>query len=81
MLDKNSWSNEGFDKYINYVVSIYSLNESTFTIEEILSVHKCNETDKKLFSNNYEFIDFEKFDRIWPTLSCLDNPEKLRLRT
>ena len=45
-----------------------------------LTTHKCNETDKDLFSKNWDYIDSRSIEKVWPHLYCLDNPEKIELR-
>ena len=40
-------------------------------------LHKCNETDKSLFSQNIDYVDPDLYEIFWPQLQCLDNPEKV----
>ena len=60
-------------------MSLWERKGEEFVNEEIFSTHKCNETDRDLFSQNDVIIDQKTLDRDWPYLVCLDNPEKIRL--
>ena len=44
-------------EFINYDVSIWSYDGYKFTLDETLSTHKCNETDKSILAQSFESID------------------------
>ena len=46
------FENDDHDQYIQYFMSVWNLNETNYTLEEIIYTHRCNETDKDLFSKN-----------------------------
>ena len=37
-----------------------------YELIEYLQTHKCNETDKLLFSQNYAFTNVEELEILWP---------------
>ena len=52
----------------------------TWTTDAILTTHKCNETDKNLLFNNFDYIDGVTMDFSWSKMYCLDNPEMINMR-
>ena len=60
-------------------MSVWTFNGFQFTLDEIISTHKCNEKDKSILSQNFESIE-PAVKSGWPLLYCLDNPEKIKLR-
>ena len=52
----------------------------SYVLDAELDTHKCNETDKRLLSENLDYIEREEIDTLWSNYLCLDNPENLALR-
>ena len=66
-------------EFVNYNVGIWTYDGYNFVLDENLATHRCNETDKRIFAQDFEsFTPEEK--TVWPYLYCLDNPEKLQLK-
>ena len=76
----NEGSNENHEQYLDYSVSLWTLKGNEYLDEEQLSIHKCNDTDKGILSENKDFIDTANYEKWWSKFYCLDNPEKLNLR-
>ena len=59
-------TNEGFEQYIDYKVGLWTQKPNkdgySYVMDEQLWTHKCNETDKKFLSKNYDYIDKEQLD-------------------
>ena len=66
-------------EFINYSVGIWTYDGFKFVLDENLATHRCNETDKRIFAQDFESIELV-VNSVWPNLYCLDNPEKLKLR-
>ena len=45
-----SLTNIGHDQYIQYRVGIWKEKGSQYYLDEVISTHKCNATDRLLFS-------------------------------
>ena len=69
-----------YDQYISYEVGIWTLKNEEFYQEEVLSLHKCNQTDRSLFSKNEQYVNVDELNKYWESLYCLDNPEKIKMR-
>ena len=66
-------------EYIYYKVQIWSYEDPrNWTLLENLTTHSCNETDKNFFSQ----VGWPNgLDAKWSFYFCLDNPEKIELKT
>ena len=65
-------------EYVNYVVSVWTFDGYEYVIDESISTHRCNETDKQIFAKNFDTVgDLTK--QMWSNKYCLDNPEKIKL--
>ena len=42
------------NQYINYNVSLWTFDGSKYTLDEIITTHRCNETDKRILSQNFD---------------------------
>ena len=73
-------TNEDHEQYIEYSVNVFTQEGPTFTLDERIMTHKCNQTDKKYISQNLDFINVEVFEQRWPLLHCPDHPEKIALK-
>ena len=77
-------SNEGFEQYIDYSIGLWTQRKSesgfSYELDEELTTHKCNETDKRHLSENLNYIDREEVEEQWSNYLCFDHPEKLALR-
>ena len=62
-------------------MSLWTLKGIEYSDEEQLSIHKCNDTDKDALSNNKNYVDTADYEKWWSKFYCLDNPERLNLRS
>ena len=46
-----------FEGYIDLKVRIVTQNIVRWTTDAILTTHKCNETDKSILFNNFDYVD------------------------
>ena len=60
-----TFTNENQEQYIEYYVSLYTLNGVEYEDYEDLPIHKCNETDKSILSENKDNIDAAAYERQW----------------
>ena len=44
----NVYTNEDYERYFTFNVSQWSVKDDMWTLEEVLTAHKCNETDKEI---------------------------------
>lgn len=49
-LEQSTFSDEDQDKYVSFAMEIWSEKNEEFIKEDVLSLHRCNETDKNYFS-------------------------------
>ena len=77
----NEATNENHEQYLDYQVSLWTLKGGEYLDEERLSIHKCNESEKGILSENKDYIDTNDYEKWWSKFYCLDNPEKLNLRS
>ena len=69
--------NPDHTQYIKYEVGLWHYDALDYKLVEYLSIHKCNDTDKQLISQNERPV---YFDWAWQFFYCLDNPERIKLR-
>ena len=51
-----------------------------FRRDVLLTTHKCNETDRNILFQNFDYVDVDTFDKYWSNYNCLDNPELINMR-
>ena len=82
--ESDVFTNEGFEQLIEYKIGLWTQAKSdvgySYVLDEELSTHKCNDTDKEFLSKNLDYIEREEIDEVWYSYLCFDHPEKLALR-
>ena len=82
--ESDVFTNVGFEQYIEYKIGLWTQAKNdvgySYVLDEELTTHKCNETDKEFLSKNLNYIETEEIEKLWPTYLCFDHPEKLALR-
>ena len=54
------------EEYAAFEVSIWTVDDSIYTRDEILTTHRCNQTDRNYFAPNSRLTNIKDFEQNLP---------------